>query len=163
MLIFFYGKAKTAQLNFPLFLHTLNLQIWHLYTKWRKKDKKYNYRPVNILPTLSKCFEKGMFCQISACLDEIFLKYQYSFRKGYSTQQCLLALLEKWKTAVDKGKVFRALLTDLAKALDCLNHELLIAKLNAYGFTLPTLKLLHDYLSDRKKRTRLNNSIVHGL
>ena len=80
------------------------------------------------------------------------------FQKGVNTQQCLLALLEKWKTAVDKGKVFRALLTDLPKALDCLNHELLIAKLNAYGFTLPTLKLLHDYLSDRKQRTRLTNS-----
>ena len=50
------------------------------------------------------------------------------------------------------------LLTDLLKAFDCLNHELLVAKLNAYGFTLPALKLVHDYLSDRKQRTRVNNS-----
>ena len=50
------------------------------------------------------------------------------------------------------------LLTDLLKASDCLNHELLVAKLNAYGFTLPALKLVHDYLSDRKQRTRVNNS-----
>ena len=81
----------------------------------------------------------------------LFSKYQYDFRKGYSTQQCLLALLEKRKIAVDKGKVFGALLTDLSKAFDCLNHELLITKLNAYGFTLPALKLVHDYLSDRKQ------------
>ena len=99
-----------------------------------------------------------MFSQMSAYFDEIFSKYQYGFRKGYSTQQCLLALLEKWKAAVDKGKVFGALLTDLSKAFDCLNHELLVAKLNAYGFTLPALKLVHDYLSDRKQRTRVNNS-----
>ena len=45
----------------------------------------------------------------------------------------------------------------MSKAFDCLNHELLCAKLNVYGFTLPALKLVHDYLSDRKQRTRVNN------
>ena len=95
---------------------------------------------------------------MSAYFDEIFSKYQYGFRKGYSTQQCLLALLEKWKAAIGKGKVFGVLLTDLSKAFDCLNHELLIAKLNAYGFTLPALKLVQDYLSDRKQTARVNNS-----
>ena len=99
-----------------------------------------------------------MFSQMSVYFDEIFSKYQYGFRKGDSTQQYLLTLLEKWKAAVDKGKVFEVLLTDLSKAFDCLNHKLLIAKLNAYGFTLPALKLVHDYLSDKKQRTRVNNS-----
>ena len=59
-------------------------------------------------------------------------------------------MLEKWKNAVDKGKVFDALLTDLSKAFDCLAHELIVAKLNAYGFNLPALKLMHSYLSHRK-------------
>ena len=59
-------------------------------------------------------------------------------------------MLEKWKKYVDKGKVFRALLTDLSKAFDCLDHELLTAKLNAYGFNLPALRLVHDYLSNSK-------------
>ena len=45
----------------------------------------------------------------------------------------------------------------MPKSFDCLNHELLVAKLNAYGFTLPALKLVQDYLSDRKQRTRVNN------
>ena len=45
----------------------------------------------------------------------------------------------------------------MSNTFDCLNHELLIAKLNAYGFTLPALKLVHDYLSDRKQRIRVNN------
>ena len=49
-------------------------------------------------------------------------------------------MVEKWKNAVDKGKVFGALLTDLSKAFDCLPHELIIAKLNACGFNLPALK-----------------------
>ena len=54
--------------------------------------------------------------------------------------------------------MFGALLTGLSKAFDCLNHDLLIAKLNAYGFSLPALRLIHDYLSNRKQRTRINNS-----
>ena len=59
---------------------------------------------------------------------------------------------------VYSGKVFGALLTDLSKAFHCLHHDLLIAKLNAYGFSLPALKLIRDYLLNRKQTTRINNS-----
>ena len=65
-------------------------------------------------------------------------------------------MIENWKNAVDIGKKFGALLTDLSKAFDCLPHELIIAKLNAYGFKLPALKLIHSYLSHRKQRTKVN-------
>ena len=57
-------------------------------------------------------------------------------------------MLELWKKSVDKGKVFSALLTDLSRAFDCLDHELLTANLNTYGFSLPALRLISDYLSD---------------
>ena len=67
-------------------------------------------------------------------------------------------MLEKWKRSVDESKVFGALLTDLSKAFDCLDHELLRAKLSAYGFSLPALRLTNDYLSNRKQRTRIGNS-----
>ena len=67
-------------------------------------------------------------------------------------------MLEKWKRSVDEGKVFGALLKDLSKAFDCLDHELIIAKLNAYGFSLPALRLINDYLSNRRQRTRIGNS-----
>ena len=86
------------------------------------------------------------------------LKQQSGFRKDYSTKQCLLALLEQWKRAVDSGQMFGALLTDLSKAFDCLDHELLTAKLKAYGFNLPALKLVHDYLLNRKQRTKVNGT-----
>ena len=67
-------------------------------------------------------------------------------------------MLETWKRSVDKGKVFGALLRDLSKAFDCLDHELLTAKLNAYGFSLPALRLINDYLSNRKQRTKIENT-----
>ena len=57
--------------------------------------------------------------------------------------------LEKWKRAVDSGGVFAALLTDLSKAFDCIPHDLIIAKLAAYGFDTNALKLIHNYLSNR--------------
>ena len=123
-----------------------------------KKDKKENYRPLSILPVLSKIFERVMFVQMPAFFEDIFNKQQCVFRKGYNIQQCLLKMLEKWKRPVDEGKVFGALLTDLSKAFGCLDHELLIAKLNAYGFSLPALRLINDYLSNRRQRTRIGNS-----
>ena len=67
-------------------------------------------------------------------------------------------MLEKWKSAVDKGKSFGALLTDLSKAFDCLPHELLLAKLHAYGFSIAALRLIHSYLTNRKQRTKVNLS-----
>ena len=126
--------------------------------KKRHKSLKETYSPVSILTILSKVFARSMFKQMSSFFDDIFSKYQYGFRKGFSTQQYLLALLEKWKRSTDRGKVFGALLTDLSKAFDCLNHDLLIPKLNAYGFSMPALRLIHDYLLNRKQRTRTNNS-----
>ena len=67
-------------------------------------------------------------------------------------------MLEKWKRAVDNGKVFGILLTDLSKAFDCISHELLPAKLHAYGFSLSALRLIHSYLKNRKQRTKINSS-----
>ena len=60
-------------------------------------------------------------------------------------------MLEKWKSAVDKGKSFGALLTDLSKTFDCLSHDLLLAKLHAYGFSPSALKLIHSYLKNKAK------------
>ena len=59
--------------------------------------------------------------------------------------------------AVDNKKTFGALLTDLSRAFDCLPHDLLVAKLNAYGFSLPALRLVPSYLSNRKQRTKINS------
>ena len=68
-----------------------------------KKDLKENGRPVSILQVFSKVSERSMFAQMSSFFDNFLSKKQCGFGKGYSTQQCLLALLEKWKRAVDSG------------------------------------------------------------
>ena len=70
----------------------------------------------------------------------------------------LLTLNEKWKSAVDKGKPFGTLLSDLSKAFDCLPHELRIAKLHSYGFSTNALRLIHSYLSNRRQRTKINKT-----
>ena len=69
----------------------------------------------------------------------------------------MISLIEKWEKSVDNGGAFGALLTDLSKAFDCLPHELLIAKLDAYGFDKSSLKLIHSYLSNRKQRVKVND------
>ena len=89
-------------------------------------------------------------------MDSYLSKQQYGFRKGYSTQYCLLVMLEKWKNAVDKGKYFRALLTDLPETSDCLSHERLIAKPHACSFDLLALNGIQSYLSNRKQGTKIN-------
>ena len=68
----------------------------------------------------------------------------------------MITLIEKWKKSVDNGGAFGALFTDLSKAFDCLSHELLIAKLDAYGFDKNALKLVNSYLSNRKQRVKIN-------
>ena len=70
----------------------------------------------------------------------------------------IMLYVRKWKKAVDKNKVFVVILTDLSKAFDCICHELLIAKLHAYGLSLPALKMIQDYLMNRKQRTKIGSS-----
>ena len=91
-------------------------------------------------------------------MDNFLFKRQCVFRKVYNTQYCLLKMLEKWKSAVDKGKSFDALLTDLYKAFDCLSHDFLLAKLHTYGFSLSALKLIHSYLKNRKQKTKIDST-----
>ena len=85
--------------------------------------------------------------------------YSCGFRKGYSTQYSLIVMIEKWRKALDNGKLASALLTDISKAFDCLDHNLMIAKLHAYGFDHNYLTYAF-YLEDNyKQRSKVNNSL----
>ena len=69
-----------------------------------------------------------------------------------------MAMIEKWQKFLDIGGHAGALLTDLCKAFHCIDHELLILKLHAYGFDTDVLKFIYSYLKGRKQRTRINSS-----
>ena len=119
---------------------------------------KNNFRPVSVLPAISKVFEIIIQDQIKSHIDRYLSMYMCGYRKGFSTQHALISLLEKWKSALDKKGFAGAVLMDLSKAFDCLNHDLLIAKLHAYGFSKSSLKLIMSYLRDRWQRTKINTS-----
>ena len=87
-------------------------------------------------------------------LNQIFSRYQCGFRKEYSAQHCLMVMIEKWRKFLDIGGHASALLTDPSKAFDCIDHELLIAKLHAYDFDTDALKFIYTYLKGRKRGLR---------
>ena len=150
-----YNNYKSKS-EFPPTLKLADITPVH-----KKSDRTIddNYRPVSILPPISKIFERNMYDPMYSYVDQYLSPFLFGFRKGFSTQYCLIVMLEKWKKAIDQGKFAGALLTDLSKAFDCLNHELLIAKLEAYGFNNESLLYLLSYLSERKHRTKINNSL----
>ena len=117
-----------------------------------------NYRPISVLPAVSKLYERIIQGQIVTHIDQYLSPYMCGYRKGYSAQHALVALLEKWRESLDKRGYAGAMLMDLSKAFDTINHNLLIAKLHAYGFSKSALRLIHSYLSNRHQRTKINTS-----
>ena len=121
-------------------------------TPFLKKDDhfgKKSYRPVSVLPTISKIYKKLMQRQISIYITNHLSPYLCRYRKVYNTRQALVSLIEKWKKILGDIDFGGAVLIDLSKAFDTLNHELLIAKLHAYGFSRDSRKLVNDYLYNR--------------
>ena len=140
----FSDELKLAEVN-PIF---------------KKNDDlgKENYRPVSILSHESKVFERIMHMQIDTFMRDKLSKLLTGFRKNHSTQHCLMSMLEMWKNTLDKGGYVSAIFMDLSKAFDTLNHNLLIAKLGAYGFERDSLSFMKSYLKDRQQQVRVNNN-----
>ena len=124
-----------------------------------KTTKKKDLRPLTLLPMVSKLYERNMYDDILTYVESFLSPYIFGYRKNHSTEQCLTIMLERWKEALDSKFVAGGILTDLSKAFDCLNHELLIAKLEAYGFGIKACKFILDYLSNRRQRTKVGNTL----
>ena len=116
-----------------------------------------NYRPVSVLPVVSKVYERIMKKQILGYIDKHLSPHLCGYRKGYSTQTTLKSMLEKWKFSIDNKNFAGGVLMNLSKALDTINHPLLLAKLYVYGFSKQALAKIYCYLPNRKQRVKINN------
>ena len=136
-----------------------NMKLADVTPLFKKEDKhlKGNYRPVSILSSISKVFERLMRTQINEFMENKLSIFLCGYRKGMGAQNCLLYLVNKWKLSLDRSDKCGILFTDLSKAFDCLSHELLIAKLDSYGFDYSSLKLIYNYLSNRFQRVRVDS------
>ena len=81
------------------------------------------------------------------------------FREGFNAQYCLLAMVEKCCKTLDEVGETVAVLTDLSKAFDCIDHNLLMAELNAYGFEKQSIIFIYSYLTKRKQRTKVDSAV----
>ena len=136
------------------------LKLADITPVYKKKDPTLveNYRPVSVLPSVSKSFERIIQKQFANYVDEFLSPYLCEYRKGFNTQYTLLSLVEKWEKELDNKGYVGAILMDLSKAFDTINHKLLIAKLYAYGFLKDALKLINSYMSDSWQRTKIDKS-----
>ena len=137
-------------------------EVIPVYKKLDSTDKG-NYRPISLLPVVSKVFEKLIYTQLNQFIKDKLSKFLCGFRKGYSTQYALFNLIQRWKNCLAKSDIIGAVLMDLSKAYDCLSPELLIAKLAAYGVGYHSLKFLYSYLTNRKQRVRIGFSVSEWL
>ena len=106
-----------------------------VFKKGNHNDKT-NYQPVSILPSLSKIYERLIYSQINQMTENALSIFRCDFRKKYSTQHVLIAIIEKARKILDKGRIIGALLTE---AFDCMTHDLFIAKLHALNFDMNAL------------------------
>lgn len=127
-----------------------------------KKDDKHsitNYRPISLLPAISKIFEKIILTQITSHFNthKLFFNGQYGFRTGHSTELAALDLVDKITQSLDSGNIPFNVYIDLSKAFETIDHKILLYKLKYYGFNETSLKLLENYLLERKQYVHYNN------
>jgi len=118
-----------------------------------------NYRPISILSSINKIFEKILYSRLINYIDkfQILYKYQYGFRKNHSTDRALIELVDQIRFSIDNNQVTCGIFVDLSKAFDTVNHEILLGKLEHYGIRGKALELFKSYLSERKQYVQINN------
>lgn len=137
------------------------LKIAKIIPLFKKDSKKTmgNYRPISLLPSISKIFEKIMFRNISQYLEkhEILSNNQNGFRKGRSTSSTIHNCIQKITDALDKKDHLLGVFCDLSKAFDCVDHTILLMKLDHYGIRGTSLQFMESYISKRTQVTQISS------
>ena len=151
-------KCTNKTFNENKFPDTLKLS--DIVPVFKKLDPTYktNFRPISVLPLLSKVFEKIMHDQLYEHAETFLNKLLCGFRKAHPRQHALFRILQKWEKELDPSGIVGSILMDLSKVYDCLPHDLIIAKLEAYGLNTNSLRFIFDYLSCRKQRTKVGST-----
>ena len=105
---------------------------------------------------MSKVFERILYKQTETFMTTKFSPCLSGFRKNHNAQYSLLKMIKTWKKHLDKGEKIGVILMDFSKILDALNHNLLLAKLDANGFSRTSLKIMQNYLCNRQQRISIN-------
>ena len=134
-----------------------NAKIIPLYKKGNINSIT-NYRPISLLPTLSKVFERVIFNQLYLYLDHnnLLSEEQYGFRANHSAELAAINLADYIVQEIDRKLTPVNIYIDLSKAFDTLNFDILLCKLHYYGITDIALKLLKSYMSNRKQYVKYN-------
>ena len=129
-----------------------------MYKKGSKTNPE-NFRPISLLPLISKVIERIVYDQVDNFLlqNNILYNYQSGFRKNHSTDLCLSFLNDKILKGFDKGLFTGVILIDLQKAFETINHKVLLGKLHAIGFSEKTVAWFKSYLSDRTFKFNIHN------
>ena len=122
---------------------------------------KSNFRPISVLPTVSRLLEKVLYGQLYQYLDENNLLYlhQSGFRSLHSCVTCLLKSTNDWYTDIDRGNINAVLFSDLKKAFDTVDHSILLEKLSLYGIRGIELERFRSDISGRKQCCKVNGHI----
>ena len=133
-------------------------KIIPIYKKGEPIDLS-NYRPISLLPTISKIFERIIHIQLQEYLNRsnLLAVQQYGFRPNHSTEYAAVKLVDYISNKMDDYKIPGTIFIDLSKAFDPLSYGILLYKLNFYGISRVEYKLLCSYLSNRKQYVMFNN------
>ena len=137
------------------------LKVAKVFPLFKKGDPTLltNYRPISLLPSLSKIFEKVIYQQLYAYFENSnqFFKGQYGFRKGHSTEMASLELADRILSFMDNGDTPIGIFLDLSKAFDTLNNNILLHKLKQYGLSKNSTGLIKNYLENRTQYVNFDN------
>ena len=133
-------------------------EIKPLYKKGDKMDIT-NYRPISLLPSFSKIFEKVIFRRLTQHFDgnEILANEQFGFRSNSSTDLASYNLINEILMALNNKLLVGGIFCDLRKAFDCVDHEILLTKIHKYGIVGKSYKLIRSYLENRRQRVIITN------